>query len=134
MVEVAADEYVGRNAIIYPLRKPSLDEPFRTLFALFEQRLAKADLCIVVGSSLRDEHIRRALVERVKTKALQIVLVDPNAPQLWAVFEAEVGQAEAARLVQQASVGFGAGGEEETEVKGKIQFAIANARFPPPQT
>jgi hypothetical protein len=73
--EVAADEYVGRNVVIYPVRKPVMDEPFKTLFELFERRLDESQVCVVIGSSLRDEHLRQALVKRINAGTLRAVLV-----------------------------------------------------------
>ncbi len=127
VVEVGADEYVGRNAVIYPLRKPSLDEPFATLFKLFRMRLKDAHVCVVIGSSLRDEHIRRALVERVQAEALRVVLVDPRASDLRSGLEAEVGRGQTARFVQALDMGFGGSAEEQRQLKGKIKLAVEQA-------
>jgi hypothetical protein len=66
--EVGADEYVkGRNALICPIRKPVIEEPFTNLFERFKQRLQESGVCVVIGSSLRDEYIP-ALVEQLKPK------------------------------------------------------------------
>lgn len=128
VVEVAADEYVGRNAVIYPLRKPLLEEPFKSLFELYEKRVAKAKICVVIGSSLRDDHIRRVLVDRVRESALHVVLVDPQAAQLWTRIEKEIGQEAAVRFVHTANVGFGGNGAENTELRQAITLAVTQAR------
>ncbi len=130
VLQVAADEYVGRNVVIYPVRKPSTEEPFNTLFKLFRQRLEESDVCVVIGSSLRDEYIRRALIERVKADALRLVLVDPNADQLASLLAPDLGADRLARLVQIAKVHFGGSAAEQNDMEGKIRSAAIQAKLP----
>lgn len=127
VVEVAADEYVARNAVIYPLRKPSPDEPFKALLALFEERIASAQVCVVIGSSLRDEHIRGILVKRLNADALHVVLVDPEIEKLRALLEAGIGADRLTRLVRSAKVKFGESGSWD-RVRSKLLDAVGHAR------
>ena len=131
VLQVAADEYVGRNVVIYPVGKPSIEEPFKTLFRFFQQRLEESDVCVVIGSSLRDEYIRRVLIERVRADALRLVLVDPNADQLASLLAPDLGPDALARLVQTANVHFGGSAEEQNDMEGKIRSAAIQAKLPP---
>jgi hypothetical protein len=134
VVEVAADEYVARNAVIYPLRKPSPDEPFKALLGLFEQRVAGAQVCVVIGSSLRDEHIRSVLVKHLNADALHVVLVDPEIEKLRALLEAEIGTERLNRLVRSAKVKFGEP-DSWPRLRSKLLDAVGHARqTPPPPT
>lgn len=130
--EVAADEYVGRNAVIYPVRKPIIEEPFRTLLELFRRRLQDSDLCVVIGNSLRDEHIRESLTERLNADALRLVIVDPQADRLASLLEPEIGRDRLTRLVQTAQVRFGGGDEDQRDLEARIGFAAVQAMFTPP--
>ncbi len=104
---VGAEEYVPRSVAIYPLRKPSVvDEPFKTLLGLFKERVNEARLCLVIGSSLRDDHIRHVLVERVRAEALHVVIADPNASTLVSALESEAGK-QGARFLHKAQGEFG---------------------------
>lgn len=128
--EVAADEYVGRNVVIYPVRKPVIEEPFKTLFDLFKRRLNESDVCVVIGSSLRDDYMRQALAERVNAEALRLVLVDPNADLLLELLAADVASDRLVRLVEIAKVRFGGGAEEQGDMEGKIRSAVIQAQLP----
>ncbi len=130
--EVAADEYVGRNVVIYPVRKPIIEEPFKTLFDFFKRRLRESSVSVIIGSSLRDDYIRQALVERVNAEALHLVLIDPNADQLAARLESEVGRDRCTRFVHVAKGPFGGSGDEQTAMEGAIRSAAIQAEVPPP--
>ncbi len=129
--EVAADEYVGRNAVIYPVRKPVIEEPFHTLLDLFRRRLQDSDLCVVIGNSLRDEHIRTCLTERLHADALRLVIVDPQADRLASSLEPEIGRERLGRLVQTAPVRFGGGDAEQRDLEAVVGSVAAQARFVP---
>lgn len=58
VVESPSDDFLRTNVVIYPTRKVVSEEPFATLLKLFEKALASTDLLIIIGSSLRDQHIR----------------------------------------------------------------------------
>ncbi len=129
--EVAADEYVkGRNAVIYPIRKPVVEEPFTTLFGLFKQRLEKSDVCVVIGSSLRDEYIRQALVEWLAADTLRLVIVDPHADDLGALLGRDLGPLgpdRLDRLVYKSNARFGGSDDEVRDFEEKIRRATNDA-------
>jgi SIR2-like protein len=85
---LGSDTHRGVNAVIYPLRKHALDEePFKTCFDRFKLTLKKVHTLVVVGSSLRDLHIQRALVDALSARGntarpIRVVVVDPNAHEV----------------------------------------------------
>lgn len=87
VLESAGDEYVGRNALIYPLRAPKdqLPGPFPALFRRFRNALEEnIQTLLVIGSSFRDQHIQNIVVEAMKgSGALErLILLDPQAEQI----------------------------------------------------
>jgi hypothetical protein len=91
--ESPTDDYLKKNALIYPLRKPDLEEPFRTLFSIFEQVLRQLDLLIVIGASLRDEHIRKALKTAMGADSrFKVVIHDPSADAIADSFGTEYNE------------------------------------------
>ncbi len=127
IVEVGVDEYHTRNAVIYPVRKPSQEEPFTTLLSVFERSIATTDVCIVIGSSLRDDHIRRILVKQLKADALHLVLVDPEIEKLRAMLESDLGADRLNQLVRSAKVKFG-DTESWSRMRAKLHDAVGHAR------
>jgi hypothetical protein len=129
--EVGADEYVkGRNALIYPIRKPVIEEPFTNLFERFKQRLQESGVCVVIGSSLRDEYIRQAIVEQLNAETLRVVLVDPNADKLAALLGEDLGALgpdRLGRLVYTVNARFGGSDDEVKDMEEKIRRAAAHA-------
>jgi NAD-dependent SIR2 family protein deacetylase len=87
VLESPTNDYLQSNAVIYPLRThktSDASEPFKTLFQRFEHALQETiDILLVIGSSLRDRHIRqtirRALAER---QEFRVVIHDPNADSI----------------------------------------------------
>lgn len=127
---VGAEEYVTRSVVIYPVRKPSVvDEPFKTLLGLFQQRVADAKVCLVIGSSLRDDHIRHVIIEGVRAEALHVVVVDPNAATIKAALESEAGKGSA-RFLHTVDGGFG---EPKTlqQIKTKVRDAMSRGQRTP---
>jgi hypothetical protein len=86
IVETEADEYQrDRSALIYPLRGlkgPQL-EPFETLFRFWDDALSTATDCVVVGSSLRDSHVAKALeLAAEQSSTFRLWIVDPKAENI----------------------------------------------------
>jgi len=63
--------------IIPTLEKAILSIPYATLFTQFIDTLRDTELLLVIGNSLRDEHIRNTIRERANS--LHIVLIGPAA-------------------------------------------------------
>lgn len=87
VLESAGDEYVGRNALIYPIRdsKDELPHPFPSLFRRFRSALKdRIDTLLVIGSSFRDKHIRDIVVKALRGSATleRLILLDPRAGQI----------------------------------------------------
>jgi len=88
--ESPANDYLRRNAVVYPLRKHVIDEPFRTLLTRFQNTLKELDLLIVIGTSLRDEHLRQTLAAAMRANSrFKVIVLDPNAPALKESFGSE---------------------------------------------
>jgi len=52
--------------------------------------LKELDLLVVIGNSLRDQHIRDALTAAMRAESrFKVVIIDPNAPALKASFGEE---------------------------------------------
>jgi hypothetical protein len=69
------------EVLLYPTEiKDAYAEPYATLMAHFTRSLSEADLCVAVGYSFRDEHIRRTVLDRMAVNPrLQLLIVDPSA-------------------------------------------------------
>ncbi len=63
--------------IIPTLEKTVLQIPYATLLTTFSDALLSMDLLIVIGNSMRDEHIRNTIAARLR--GLYVVLVNPQA-------------------------------------------------------
>ncbi len=128
VLEVSADEYVQRNVVIYPVRKPITEKPpFAILLKLFEQRLDDSDLCVVIGNSLRDEHIRQRLTDRLNADALRLVIVDPQPDRLASLLAHELGQERFSRLVETVAVPFDVGDEVQRILEDRLGSAAAQS-------
>lgn len=90
VVESPANEYLRRNVLIYPLRKHDFEEPFSTLFSLMDAELKQLSLLVVIGSSLRDAHIRTSLETAMRADSrFKVVIIDPKARAIAASFGSE---------------------------------------------
>ena len=76
----------AENLMLYPMQKWDYAEPFLEL-SVEIKRLLESETCkflVVVGYSFRDEHIIRILWDAArKNRDLHIVLIDPNAYQIY---------------------------------------------------
>ena len=74
------------NAMIYPMREKEVyKDPFFELFTRLKSSLADKEtkVCIVIGYSFSDEHIRNIFFDAVKRNAkIGIILVSPNAKKI----------------------------------------------------
>lgn len=73
-----------QEVLLYPARgKAAHADPFATLVSHFDRALAEAELCIVIGYSFQDAHIRRLVLDRMVTnRRLQLLLVNPKADEV----------------------------------------------------
>ena len=62
--------------IIPTLEKAVLQNPYATLLTTFSDALTSIDLLIVIGNSMRDEHIRNTIEARLS--GMDVVLVNPQ--------------------------------------------------------
>ena len=76
---------MAETLMVYPVSdKPIHYEPLSELIQRFRTLLGEARLCIVVGYSFRDEHIKRMLFEAVrKNKKLKFYIVAPHAFEIF---------------------------------------------------
>lgn len=74
----------AEEVLLYPARgKAAHADPFATLMSRLNQALAQANLCISIGYSFRDTHIRRAILDRMVTnRELQLLIVNPAAEEV----------------------------------------------------
>lgn len=63
--------------IIPTLEKAILRQPYAGLLTQFSDALKELDIFVVIGNSLRDDHLRNTVIERAS--GLQIVLINPAA-------------------------------------------------------
>ena len=70
----------AQEVLLYPARgKAANADPFATLMSLFNRALANAEFCIAIGYSFRDQHIRRAVLDRMLTnRSLQLLVVNTS--------------------------------------------------------
>lgn len=77
---------MAENLMLYPMQKWDFADPLLELL-VESKRLLESGKCkflIVVGYSFRDDHIRRILWDAArKNKELHLILVDPNAYQVY---------------------------------------------------
>ena len=73
--------------IIPTLEKVVLQNPYATLLTAFSDALREIDLLIVIGNSMRDEHIRNTIGARLG--GLEIISVNPNVEGHAAMFGEE---------------------------------------------
>ncbi len=64
--------------IIPTLEKALMKQPYAGLMTQFSDALREISVFIVVGNSLRDDHLRNTIIQRAN--ALDIILVNPAAP------------------------------------------------------
>lgn len=84
-------------------------------------------MSVVIGSSLRDEHIHSVLIKHLNAEALHVVLVDPEIEKLRALLETEIRTERLNRLVRSAKVKFGEP-DSWTRLRSKLLDAVAHAR------
>jgi NAD-dependent SIR2 family protein deacetylase len=65
--------------IIPTLEKAILKSPYVGLLTQFSDSLRDTDFFVVIGNSLRDDHLRNTVAERARAGSLQIILVNPAA-------------------------------------------------------
>jgi hypothetical protein len=75
---------IGRRIdriVIAPTRfKDIYAQHFFALYSHFLTHLAKAHILIVTGHSLRDDYLRAAIIERVRKKPFQLLIISPSFP------------------------------------------------------
>lgn len=70
--------------IIPTLEKVVLQNPYATLLTEFSDALRETEILVVIGSSMRDEHIRNTIGAR--SNGLEIILVNPQLDSYSSVF------------------------------------------------
>ena len=70
--------------IIPTLEKAVLQKPYATLLTTFSDALRSIDLLIIIGNSMRDEHIRNTIGARLS--GLDVVLVNPQVDSQKSLF------------------------------------------------
>lgn len=71
------DPNVDPELVLGPGPKLQSDEPFVTLYAEFHRALSSAKVCILIGCSLEDDHIRNP-IRRANQHGMSIVEVNPS--------------------------------------------------------
>ena len=74
------------NVIIAPTLSPKTGsevEPFKSLFEKFIERLDNSDVCIVIGTSFRDEIIAKKFVDFIE-KGKHLIIISPTCYQNYA--------------------------------------------------
>ena len=75
-----------KDSMIYPMREKEVyKDPFFELFTRLKDCLTNQEtkICIVIGYSFGDEHIRNIFFDAVKrNQEIRIILIDPQAEQI----------------------------------------------------
>lgn len=95
----------AQDVLLYPARgKAAHADPFATLTSLFNRALSDADFCIAIGHSFRDQHIRRAVLDRMATnRSLQLLIVNPTAHDVMALQPEEPDEPAFAQFADRVS-------------------------------
>ena len=75
------------SVIIAPTLNPKdteRKEPFSTLLELYSKKVESADVCIVIGSSFRDEIINRPIIKFLNNKK-NMIIISPSAYQNYTI-------------------------------------------------
>jgi hypothetical protein len=77
----------AQDVLLYPARgKAAHADPFATLMSIFNRALGTAEVCVAIGYSFRDAHIRRVVLDRMATnRSLQLLVVNPHAEEVLAL-------------------------------------------------
>jgi len=72
------------DAMIYPMREKEVyKDPFFELFTRLKTCLLSEKICVVIGYSFGDEHIRNIFFDAVKRNPeIRIILIDPQAKRI----------------------------------------------------
>jgi hypothetical protein len=73
-----------RESMIYPMREKEVyKDPFFELFTRLKSSLLSGKICIVIGYSFGDEHIRNIFFDAMKRNPeIRIILIDPQAKRI----------------------------------------------------
>ena len=73
-----------KEAIIYPMREKEVyKDPFFELFTCLKTSLLSEKICVVIGYSFRDEHIRNIFFDAVKRNPeIRIFMIHPQAKKI----------------------------------------------------
>ena len=80
---------VSQEPMMLPLTLKDKDyspDPYKGMFAKFEQIIADVDLCVVIGYTFRDRKILDVILERLQSN-LHVLLLDPHAKAVADKFE-----------------------------------------------
>ena len=102
--------WIPSEPMMLPLTLKDKDysrDPYRGMFAKFEQIIADVDLCVVVGYTFRDRKILDVMRERLRSN-LHVLLLDPKAKSVVKTFE---NTAKHVLVAENGSVGCDAGGD-----------------------
>lgn len=82
--EKASDRKYPENVLIYPASEEyPRTEPFYTAYSYFQSYLERAEKCIVVGSSFRDDPINQRIdISMKENRKLKLIIVSPNPKEL----------------------------------------------------
>ena len=78
---ISPDPKITESILIYPTLSPKNgknNEPYRTILGKFDEYMQKADACIVIGFSFRDEHVQK-IFEKFYNRGKKILVVSPTA-------------------------------------------------------
>ncbi len=72
------------SLILYPMRKWQYADPLLELLMLLKSQLERTRVCIMVGYSMRDEHIRSILLDAAqKNRDLHLLLIGPRSTETY---------------------------------------------------
>ena len=70
-----------KDFLIYPTLSPKdgmVKEPYKTIRQKFQEYLNETDVCIVIGSSFRDEHLNEIFIKYTQSKK-RLLVISPSA-------------------------------------------------------
>lgn len=72
------------SLILYPMRKWQYADPLLELLMMLKDKLEGAKFCVMVGYSMRDEHIRSILLDAAQeNRDLHLLLIGPRSTEIY---------------------------------------------------
>jgi len=84
IIKIPLEQSKLENAMIYPMREKEVyKDPFFELFTRLKAYLCTEKICVIIGYSFRDEHIRSIFFDAVRSNPeIRIIMINPEAKKI----------------------------------------------------